>query len=48
MFADTCPWCREPILPGEPVGVSDGDRMHLACVAEEMDDAFFDRDMGFD
>lgn len=45
---ERCPWCGKPIQPGDPTGVSDGDRMHLWCAAEEMDEATFNRDMGFD
>jgi hypothetical protein len=41
-----CPWCRKRIIPGEPTGVSDGERMHLWCAAEDMDNATFDRDLG--
>lgn len=45
---NVCPWCQRRIIPGEPVGMSDGERMHLHCAAEDQDNATFDRDMGFD
>jgi hypothetical protein len=41
-----CPWCGDAIRPGEPAGYSDGERMHLHCAAEDMDNATFDRDFG--
>lgn len=41
-----CAWCSEAILPGQPTGTSDGERMHIGCAAEEMDNATFDRDFG--
>jgi len=41
-----CPWCDEPIRSEDPTGFSDGERVHLSCAAEEMDDATFDRDHG--
>lgn len=41
-----CPWCSQAIRVGEPTGVSDGERLHLWCAAEEMDNATFDRDFG--
>jgi len=41
-----CPWCQRRIIPGEPTATSDGERMHLACAAEDADNATFDRDMG--
>jgi hypothetical protein len=44
--SEYCPWCSEAIRPGEPTGISDGERMHLSCAAEEMDNATFDRDLG--
>lgn len=44
----SCSWCGDPILPGEPIGRSDGEEMHLNCAAEEQDNATFDRDTGFD
>lgn len=44
--ADYCPWCSEAILPGQPTAMSDGERMHIGCAAEDMDNATFDRDFG--
>ncbi|WP_454760568.1 hypothetical protein [Caulobacter segnis] len=41
-----CPWCSEAILPGQPTAMSDGERMHIGCAAEDMDNATFDRDVG--
>lgn len=41
-----CSWCSEAILPGQPTGTSDGERMHIGCAAEDMDNATFDRDFG--
>jgi hypothetical protein len=43
-----CSWCSKPLLPGEPTGWSDGEEMHAKCAVEDMDNATFDRDMGFD
>jgi len=41
-----CPWCQRRIIPGEPSSVVDGERMHLWCAAEDLDNATFDRDFG--
>jgi hypothetical protein len=43
--SDICPWCSKRMF-GEPTALSDGERMHLWCAAEDMDNATFDRDFG--
>lgn len=44
---NVCPWCGNVVENNEPKAKKLDGVYHLACAAEEEDDAFFDRDMEF-
>lgn len=44
-LSNSCAWCGQQIIAGQPSVLVVGEPMHLDCAADESDNAFFDRDM---
>jgi hypothetical protein len=40
-----CPYCGDPLEPGELTAIVDGERMHVDCASNIEADAHFDDDL---